>query len=519
MNEHTVPLIAFIIFVLSFVPFAKWYLRRAAYVAAMDAIPGPRAYPLIGTTYKFFGVARKDIFRVHIGLHRLYPAIQRVWMGPICQVHLKRAEHVEKVLGATQRQHLQKSFGYTFLAQWLGEGLLISTGDKWHKHRKIITPTFHFSILESFCEIFAEQSNRLVAKLSVHCGTNEPIDVYPYVTKAALDIISQAAMGTVVNAQDRDDDNEYVNAVYETANLIVRRIMRPWLHAETVYRWSSDGRKFAKSLAILHDYSSNVIRQRRAIRSAQAKGGVAKLVTTMADEEDRLMGRKKRVAFLDLLLDTTSELSDLDIREEVDTFMFEGHDTTTSGITWTLLLLGLHPDVQEAVYQEQEQLFGTDDDGRGRSATVKDFNEMRYLDRVIKEALRLYPPVPAIGRTLSEPLRLDDEYTLPKGCQVNMDLYHLHRDERYFPDAERFDPDRWLPKHTGQLHPYAYVPFSAGNRNCIGQKFVVYEEKSMLSTIVRNFRFTTVGKREDVSLVVELILRPVEGVKLKFEKR
>lgn len=506
MSDNTLSLIAFIVFAISFIPFAKWYIRRSKFVSAIDGVPGPPAYPLIGTAYLLFGVARRDIFHVNRRIHAQFPVILRMWLGPMSSVQLKRAEHIEKVLSSS-RQHLQKSWGYRFVKQWLGDGLLIANGEKWHRHRKIITPTFHFSILEGFCEIFAEKSTVLVDKLRKHCDGSGPVDVYPFITKAALDIISEAAMGTQINAQDQIE-NEYVNAVYSAANLIVRRLLRPWLHMEFIYKWSSDGKKFAKALDVLHGYSTNVIRKRREARKTKT--------LNKPDDEDNV-GRKRRLAFLDLLLETSgrdSSLSDLDIREEVDTFMFEGHDTTTSGITWTLFLLGLHPAIQESVYEEMKAIFGNSD----RPATVHDLNEMNYLDRVIKETLRLYPPVPSFGRTLSEDLQVD-EYKLPKGCMVIIEAFHLHRDERYFPDPERFDPDRFLPENTVDRHPYAYVPFSAGNRNCIGQKFAVYEEKSILSTIIRNFKWTTVGKREDIDLVVELILRPLDGVKLNLQKR
>lgn len=506
MLDQYILLISFLLSALFFFPIAKLYYRRLKFIRAIDAIPGPRAYPIIGNAYLFFGVSRRDIFRVSDRIHAQFPVIYRGWAGPMSVVHIKRAELVEKVL-SSRRQHLQKPDSYRFVKQWLGDGLLIADGGKWFAHRKIISPTFHSSILEGFCEIFAEKSKVLVAKLSKHCDTARPIDVYPFITKATLDVICEAAMGTEINAQNQDE-NEYLNAVHSAADLINRRLPRPWLHWDSIYKLTDDGKRFAMALDILHGYSSNVIRLRREARK------LSKLNAT-ADIDH--LGRKCRLAFLDLLLETSegdSPLSDLDIRMEVDTFMFEGHDTTTSGITWTLFLLGLYPDIQETVYKEMERIFGDSN----RPATMPDLNEMNYLDRVIKETLRLYPPVSAFGRKISEDLQVG-EYELPEGCTVMINAFYLHRDERYFPDPERFDPDRFLPENSIGRHPYAYIPFSAGNRNCIGKKFAVYEQKSMLSTIIRNFKWTTVGKREDIDLISELVLRPLDGVQLKFQKR
>lgn len=191
-----------------------------------------------------------------------------------------------------------------------------------------------------------------------------------------------------------------------------------------------------------------------------------------------------------------------------------GHDTTTAGISWTIFLVGLHPQVQEKIFQEMDSIFKDSD----RNATLNDLNEMKYLDRVIKEALRLYPAVPKVGRLLSEDVQLD-EYKIPKGCMIAVHIYSLHRDERFFPDPEKFDPDRFLPENIIGRHPFAYIPFSAGSRNCIGQKFAVYEEKSVLSSIFRNFRLNSVDNPEKVKIVSEIILRPLNGINVTIEKR
>lgn len=132
--------------------------------------------------------------------------------------------------------------------------------------------------------------------------------------------------------------------------------------------------------------------------------------------------------------------------------------------------------------------------------------------------MRLYPPVPFIGRTLSEDVQLD-QYTLPKGTMVTLGIYYLHRDPRFFPDPEKFDPDRFLPENTTRRHPYAYLPFSGGARNCIGQKFAMHEEKSVLSSIIRKFKITSVEKRDEIDLISELILRTHNGINVKLEKR
>lgn len=132
--------------------------------------------------------------------------------------------------------------------------------------------------------------------------------------------------------------------------------------------------------------------------------------------------------------------------------------------------------------------------------------------------MRIFPPVPTLGRILSEDVQLD-EYLIPKGTAITIQVYYLHRDPRFFPEPEKFDPDRFLPENSQGRNPYTYIPFSAGSRNCIGQKFAMYEVKSVLSSIVRNFKLKSVDKREDLFLMRELILKSFDGMNMKLERR
>lgn len=487
------------VFILSVVPMIQWYKKRAKLIEIIEKIPGKKAYPLIGTAYEFFGVDRKGVFDVVHKTTAKYPYINRIWVGPSPDVIIRKAEYVEKVIGSSR--NLEKSRIYDFVKIWLGDGLLISSGEKWFKHRKIITPTFHFSILESFCEIFNEKSTVLVEKLNEKASTGETFNIQSFVTNAALDIISEAAMGISIDVQ-RQQKSEYVNSIYEISELILHRFVRPYLHPEFIYRRTATGRRFAHCLKVLHSFTKEVIANRKTTREENKRKGVVV---------------SKRQAFLDLLLDANENknlLTDQEIREEVDTFMFEGHDTTAAGISWTLYILGSYPDVQEKVFDEIDNIFN----GTDRPATLADLNEMKYLERVIKESMRIFPPVPTLGRILSEDMQLD-EYFIPKGTSVTIQVYYLHRDPRFFPEPEKFDPDRFLPENIEGRNPYAYIPFSAGSRNCIGQKFAMYEEKSVLSSIIRNFKLKSVEQREDLFLMRELILKSFNGMNVKLEKR
>lgn len=476
-------------------------------VAAVDKLPGPKAYPLVGTSLDILSTPTKEIFEFMKRRSQQFKPIFRIWAGHSPEIHIMKAEFTETVFSSIM--HIEKGKIYKFLQPWLGQGLLTSTSQRWHLHRKLITPTFHFKILENFFDVFVEKSNKLVDLLKAN-SDGKSFNVYPLITNCTLDMICETAMGVEVNAMEKSD-SEYVTAIAKISENTLRRAVRPWLHIDFIFNnFSSIGKEYKKCTSILHGFTNKVIQERK---EAFEKLSLQSKLT----EEDLLMGKKNRMAFLDLLIeasDNGKKLSDEDIREEVDTFMFEGHDTTTAAISWCLFLLGNHLDCQEKVFQELQDIFGDSD----RNITFLDLGKMKYLERCLKEALRLYPSVSFISRRLGEDTEIGG-YTIPAGVEVVLHIYDIHRDPDHFPNPDTFDPDNFLPERSSKRHPFAYVPFSAGPRNCIGQKFAVMEEKTVLASILRAYKVKSVESISEIKVVSELILRPAVGLFLKLETR
>ncbi|NWI96821.1 CP4V2 protein, partial [Pitta sordida] len=475
----------------------------------MKSIPGASpCYPVLGNALLFEreGEGFFKQLQFYAEQYRSYP-LYKLWIGPVPVLILYHADSVEVILNSSK--HIEKSYLYTFLHPWLGTGLLTSTGDKWRSRRKMITPTFHFAILNDFLEVMNEQGNILVEKLEKHVD-KEPFDVFLDITLCALDIICETAMGKNVGAQKNKNSN-YVSAIYRMSDLIQQRQKSPWLWPDSLYILFKEGREHKRNLNILHNFTDTVIAEK-----------AAELENTKQKEHDndaKSQGSvKKRKAFLDMLLNATDDegnkLSYRDIREEVDTFMFEGHDTTAAAMNWVLYLLGHHPEVQKKVHRELDEVF----DNTERPVTTEDLKNLRYLECVVKEALRLFPSVPMFARTLREDCRIAG-YQIPKGTNVLVLTYSLHRDPEIFPDPEEFRPERFLPENSKGRHPYAYVPFSAGPRNCIGQRFAQMEEKTLLALILRRFWVDSCQKPEELGLAGELILRPNNGIWIKLKRR
>lgn len=296
-------------------------------------------------------------------------------------------------------------------------------------------------------------------------------------------------------------------------------MVTPLHYSNFFWNRSTSGSESNRSIELLHKFTLDVIkRKKEEYLKNKLAGGSATEHNNNAVDHDDVRSRRKRT-FMDTLIEEqinrTTILTDEDIRAEVDTFMFEGHDTTGWGASWATFLLGLHPDVQERVYQEIQDVVGNDE------VSMDHLRSLKYLECVIKEAQRLFPSVPFIGRKHDTDFDLGNGQVIPAGVQVGVFIYLVHRDPRHWPEPEKFDPDRFLPENSKKRHPFASVHFSAGPRNCIGQKFAILEEKSLLVNIFRKYKVTSLKTYETIlcEQSPSMILRTESTLPVKLELR
>ncbi|GLH05336.1 Cytochrome P450 4C1, partial [Gryllus bimaculatus] len=356
------------------------------------------------------------------------------------------------------------------------------------------------SILDQFVPVFNSNGEEFIRQLRKRAD-GRAFDIWPLSKLLTLDVICETIMGVRVNAQT-NSNSPYVKAVNDISTIIIERALRPWELSSFIFRFSKLGRRHQQCLDVLHGTTDKVIQERKAELDKLSEGK-----TLDVDE----LGRRRRVAFLDLLLLIARDgsLSDADIREEVDTFMFEGHDTTAAAISFTAFLLSRHPAVQEQILEELETIF---DSSKPLEPSIQELSELKYLEMVIKESLRIYPPVCVVARQINSDLPLESStLTIPAGTTLFLNFYLLHRDPEVFPDYESFDPERFTPEQTVRRNPFSYLPFSAGSRNCIGQRFAMLELKSIMAKLVWNFRILPDPNYEP-ELVWELILKSQNGI-------
>uniref|UniRef100_A0A8C0W3G7 Leukotriene-B4 omega-hydroxylase 3 n=1 Tax=Castor canadensis TaxID=51338 RepID=A0A8C0W3G7_CASCN len=399
---------------------------------------------------------------------------------------------------------LKNTVFYSFLKPWLGDGLLLSSGDKWSCHRRMLTPAFHFNILKPYVKIFNDSTNVMHAKWQhlISEGKNR-LDMFEHISLMTLDSLQKCIFSFESNCQEKP--SEYIATILELSALVAKRNHQLFLHMDFLYQLTPNGQRFRKACRLVHKFTDAVIQERHR---------------TLPDEglDDFLLAKTKTktLDFIDVLLLTKDEdgktLSDEDIRAEVDTFMFGGHDTTASGLSWILYNLARHPEYQERCRQEVQELLRDRDP---EEIEWDDLAQLPFLTMCIKESLRLHPPVTAISRCCSQDVALSDGRVIPKGVICIINIFGVHHNPAVWPDPEVYDPFRFDPDNIKNRSPMAFIPFAAGPRNCIGQTFAMSEMKVALALTL--LRFRVLPDHAEPRRKPELILRAEGGLWLRVE--
>ncbi|XP_036884791.1 cytochrome P450 4F22 [Sturnira hondurensis] len=299
--------------------------------------------------------------------------------------------------------------------------------------------------------------------------------------------------------------SDYISAIIELSALVVRRQYRLHHYIDFIYYHTADGRRFREACDTVHCFTTEVIQERRL--ALRRQGAMAWLKSKQG----------KTLDFIDVLLlardEDGKELTDEDIRAEADTFMFEGHDTTSSGLSWVLFNLAKYPEYQEKCREEVQQVL------KGRELEElgwDDLTQLPFTTMCIKESLRQFPPVTLVSRRCTEDIKLPDGRIIPKGIICLVSIYGIHHNPTVWPDSKVYNPYRFDPDNAQQRSPLAFVPFSAGPRNCIGQSFAMAEMRVAVALTLLRFRLS-VDRTRKVRRKPELILRTENGIWLNVE--
>ncbi|XP_062995342.1 cytochrome P450 4B1-like [Elgaria multicarinata webbii] len=473
------------------------YWRKQYLAKVLSCFPGPPIHWLYGHIKM---MKPEEEFQTAAAMMKKYPYGHPLWYGRF--LVFLNIYHPEYAKALFNRGDPKSLITYNFLIPWIGKGLLILNGPKWQQHRKLLTPGFHYNILKPYVALMAESVKEMLDVLEklVPRDTTMSVEMFKYVSLMTLDTIMKCAFSYHSNCQT-NRNNSYINTVFDLSLMFNHRLKTPWYHNDLIYWFSSQGHQFRKACKLAHLHTDNVIRQRKE--------------SLKDDKELEKILKKRHLDFLDILLCAKDEngnpLSDEDVRAEVDTFMFEGHDTTASGLSWLLYCMAQNPEHQQKCREEIKELLADQE-----LIQCDDLAKMTYTTMCIKESFRLYPPVPMIGRELNSPVTFADGRSLPKGFLLMLNVYCLHRNPEVWDNPEVFDPLRFSPENSSHRHPYAFLPFAAGQRNCIGQQFAMNEMKVALALTLLRFELLPDPSKLPIP-VPQIVTRSMNGIYLKLK--
>ncbi|GIY09379.1 hypothetical protein CDAR_88121 [Caerostris darwini] len=349
------------------------------------------------------------------------------WLCGVRWVIIHKAEAVKELL--KEKRIIEKSDFYDFFKPYLGSGLVTCGSSQWKKRRKLLAAGFHSSMLKGYLTVFNEHAQKLVEFLHEETGKEFTCVERP-LPLCSLDILCESILGVKIGALQSEAE-EYVSSLHRLLDVSMSRIWKFWQWPDFIFHCSNAHKEFLQHIRTIHEFSRRIIKQKK----------LRYMNREMGDDS------RRPKCLLDVLLKLHVEDQVLDeegVRQEVDTFIAAGHDSTAVAVKWALYLIGLYPEVQEKIQQELDSVLGADSKG---PLSVGDLNELQYLDCVLKESNRLYPPAAAIARKTSEDISICG-YTIPKRTTVIVAPFFVHRDEDVFPDSEKFDPERFLPESS-----------------------------------------------------------------------
>ncbi|CAL1280345.1 unnamed protein product [Larinioides sclopetarius] len=378
--------------------------------------------------------------------------------------------------------------------------LQLLEGEDWKRVRTIITPTFTTGKIKRMMSIFTSCSKVLVENFRKFAEKGEPVDTKKIYGAFTMDIIASAAFSTKLDSHN-DPSNEFVKVASEVFHTNVNMRFIFYLLLPRVMKFFKVPIFPPKGVKFFSDVTMRIIRERR--RTGQTRNDFLQLLMDAADETK---ADDKNVEKSDEMLQNyetdvndqvfknykpKKALTNDELVAQCVIFFLAGFETTASTLAFASYHLALNPDIQEKLVEELDEAVRR---GNGE-LTYESIQSMKYLDNVISETLRINSPAVRLERIAGEDYKLGDTgIVIPKGTTVTVPIYAMHRDPEFFPDPEKFDPDRFSPEERAKRNPYTFMPFGAGPRNCVGMRFALVEAKVCLAHVLSHFQIKRCSK-------------------------
>jgi len=398
-----------------------------------------------------------DIYRVHVPARQSYTYV------------IHHPDDVKRVLVSNHRNYT-KGLGLDRVKILLGKGLMTSEGELWTRQRYMMQPFFHRRVITQFAEVIASANAQLVTRWDGLASRGEPVNLTDEMSALTLEIVLRATFGRDLERMTRElGGNPF----------------------DVVTKEQGRNLQFAFKFRSLTKLVAGLIERRRR-EQEEHFDYIAMLMSARDRDSGEPMGERQLI-------------------DEVLTLVVAGHETTASGLNWTWYLLSQHPEAEARLHAE---LAAVPDES---APSLQQMEQLAYTQQVINEALRLYPPGWLLSRRTVQPDVLSG-YEIPAGANVLLPLYLLHRHPRYWRDPDTFLPERFAPDHDAERPRFAYMPFAAGPRHCIGETFALYEMLMHLHRIARHFRLVHVPDKP-IELEAQINLRTRYPLHMRLERR
>jgi cytochrome P450 len=392
---------------------------------------------------------------------------------------LAHPDHVRQVLQERVEDYPKVPYRTVRMRALIGESILIRDGDAWRRRRQVEQPAFHSARIAALGTMMADTTAAMLDRWDLAAARGQAVDVAREMKVLTLSIVTKALFSL-----DLGSEAPAISAAINAAHEYTTRLLRVRLPLPGFLAFPS---------------------QRRY---QQARGRLEALVDRILQERRRNPNRAEDLVSMLLASGQAggSGLTESEVRDEILGMLFVGHDTTANALTWTSYLLAAHPPVAQRLRDEVAEVLG------GRVPTLQDLPRLAYLGCVLDEALRLYPPAWGITRVA----RQDDQlggYLIPAGSTVMLIPYLTHRHPAFWSDPSAFDPERFRPERAAGRPRYAYFPFGAGPRSCLGSSFALAEARLVLAMLAQRFQLQLApGQRVEIEPL--LTLRPRNGLPL-----
>lgn len=443
--------------------------------------PGPRGLPWLGSA---LDMGSQGMIQFWENLWHAYGDVVRVQVGPITQHLIVRPEHIKHVL-VDNAANYWKGIGMTKLKLSLGTGLFTNEGESWRRQRRLMQPPFTPRGVNQFGPTMIDAIERLLAGWHTEAPGAKTLDINQEMMNLAMSVIARTMFNVDVTkaAADAAIAFTYVLEFLSTKSMALIDLPRSVPTPSNV--------RFNRAMSTIDSFIRGIIQQRQA--EADPPQDLLTMLLSARDEE------------------TGQGMSEQQVRDEVITIFFAGHETTAQALTWTWFLLAQHPEAEAKLHAELAQVLG------GRMPTLDDIPQLPYTRMVLDEAMRIYPPIWVFVRDAIA----DDEiggYHIPAGSMIVFSQYITHRHPAYWEDPLSFEPERFSPERAKDRPRYAYFPFGGGPRVCIGKEFALLEGVLALAAIGQRYRLR-LAPGQSIAPKMVGTLRPNGPVMMRLERR